>query len=191
MSHLRLRPLTLSQANTLIASLHRHHKPVVGHRFSIGAERCGQLVGAVVVGRPVARMVEQYTVAEVTRLVTDGSLHVCSFLYAAASRAALAMGFEKIQTYILDSEPGTSLKAAGWVMEGRTSGGDWNHSWRKGRRTDQPMVAKQRWSKRLNPPVTTTSNVTSPTPVKKDIGSRTTTGELATTKTNTETPSGL
>lgn len=149
MSRLRLRPLTLKQANALIALLHRHHKPVVGHRFSIGAEREGMLVGAVVVGRPVARAIEQYSVAEVTRLVTDGSPHVCSFLYSAAARAATAMGFEKIQTYILDSEPGTSLKAAGWKFESNTNGGDWNHSWRKGRRQDQPMVPKQRWGKKL------------------------------------------
>jgi hypothetical protein len=39
-------PLTLKQANTLVDRLHRHHKPVVGHRFSIGAEVDGNLVGA-------------------------------------------------------------------------------------------------------------------------------------------------
>jgi hypothetical protein len=103
----------------------------------------------VVVGRPVAREIDQYAVAEATRLVTDGSPHVCSFLYAAAARAAKAMGFSKIQTYILDSEPGTSLRAAGWQFETSTNGGDWNHSWRKGRRTDQSMVPKQRWAKDL------------------------------------------
>jgi hypothetical protein len=146
---MRARPLTLKQANELIAAMHRHHKPVVGHRFTIGAEVEGRLVGAAVVGRPVARNVPQYTVAEVTRLVTDGTKNACSFLYAACARAAAAMGFHKIQTYILASEPGTSLRAAGWEMEATTSGGDWNHGPRKGRRVDQPMGEKQRWAKEL------------------------------------------
>lgn len=144
-------PLTLKQANELIARLHRHHKPVVGHRFSIGVRTKLDkvLVGAAVIGRPVARAVEQYEVAEVTRLVTNGQPNACSILYAASARICKEMGFIKIQTYILESESGTSLKAAGWHFEANTSGGDWNHSWRKGRRTDQPMVAKQRWAKQL------------------------------------------
>ena len=143
-------PLTLKQANELIARLHRHHKPVQGHRFTIGAARAdGVLVGAAVVGRPVARMVDQYRVAEVTRLVTDGTRNACSLLYSAAARAAKAMGFQKIQTYILADEPGTSLRAAGWVMEAKTDGGDWNRPSRGGRRVDQPMMEKQRWAKIL------------------------------------------
>lgn len=141
---MKIVPLTLKQANELIAKLHRHHKPVVGHRFSIGAEKDGTLVGAAVVGRPVAREIEQYRTAEVTRLVTDGTKNACSALYSAAARICKEMGFDKIQTYILESEPGTTLKASGWIFESNTSGGDWNHSWRKGRRTDQPMVKKQR-----------------------------------------------
>lgn len=155
MGHLRIIPLTLKQANDLVSRLHRHHKPVVGHRFSLGVlsgEGSG-LVGAAIVGRPVARACSQYSIAEVTRLVTDGTPNCCSILYSACARVCREMGFEKIQTYILETEPGTSLKASGWEFKSTTSGGDWNHSWRKGRRTDQPMVAKQRWEKSLNDPV--------------------------------------
>ena len=144
---LRLVPLTLAQANELIERLHRHHKRVVGHRFSIGAQNGNGLIGAVVVGRPVARMTDQNNVAEVTRLVTDGTPHACSMLYAAAARAADAMGYQRIQTFILEDEPGTSLKAAGWKFEAMSGGGDWNRPSRGGRRTDQPMVRKQKWSK--------------------------------------------
>ncbi len=148
---LKARPLTLKQANELINLLHRHHKKVQGHRFSIGAlDENEDLVGAIVVGRPVARAMPQYEVAEVTRLVTNGYKNACSFLYAAAARAAKAMGFLKIQTYILESESGISLKAAGWSLEKKTKGGDWNTPARRGRRTDQPQVKKQRWSKALN-----------------------------------------
>jgi len=143
-------PLTLKQANELVDDLHRHHKPVRGHRFSIGARLDGESVGAVIVGRPVARKVDAYNVAEVTRLVTDGTKNACSFLYARAARAAAAMGFEKIQTYILESEPGTSLKAAGWIHAADSPGGQWKHTDGKPRRTDQPTCSKQRWEKRLS-----------------------------------------
>jgi hypothetical protein len=110
----------------------------------------GTIHGAVIVGRPVAREVDQDGVAEVVRLVTDGTKNAPSILYAAAARACREMGFEKIQTYILESEPGTSLIAAGWHLEGLTKGRDWNTPSRGGRRTDQPMVDKQRWAKNLN-----------------------------------------
>lgn len=146
---MRVVPLTLKQANEMVSKLHRHHKPAVGHRFSLGAEKDGVLVGAVIVGRPVSRELPQYEVAEVTRLVTDGTRNACSFLYSACSRVAKEMGFKLIQTYILESEPGTSLKAAGWKLDGLTSGGNWNNSWRKGRREDQPLCRKQRWVKEL------------------------------------------
>jgi hypothetical protein len=65
------------------------------------------------------------------------------------------MGFEDIQTYILEDEPGTSLLAAGWEFRGKTSGGNWNHSaaYAGTRREDQPMGAKQIWGRALNPHV--------------------------------------
>ena len=147
---LRVFPATLKQANGVVALLHRHHKPVVGHRFSLAVRDEFHVHGAAIVGRPVAREVSQYEVAELTRLVTDGTKNACSILYAACARVAKEMGFLKIQTYILEDEPGTSLIAAGWIFDGHTQGGDWNHSWRKGRRVDQPMVKKQRWKKELN-----------------------------------------
>lgn len=95
-------------------------------------------------------MVDPYHIAEVTRLCTDGSKNACSFLYAAAARVAKEMGFEKIQTFILETEPGTSLKAAGWQLASYTEGGQWIHT-KGSRRTDQPTCPKQRWEKCLNP----------------------------------------
>jgi len=144
---LAARPLTLSQANQLVGQLHRHHKPVVGHRYSIGAYDGDRVVGAVIVGRPVARAVNQYAVAEVTRLVTDGTRNACSFLYGRAAAAAQAMGFERIQTYTLPEEGGASLRAVGWICDGvvRPSGGQWTN--REGRRTDQPTHPKVRWTR--------------------------------------------
>jgi hypothetical protein len=148
---LRLIPLTLAQANRLVGQWHRHHKLAVGHRWSIGVRVGEALVGAVIVGRPVARMTPQYSVAEATRLVTNGHQNACSKLYAAAARAAEAMGFDEIQTFILASESGVSLMAAGWSedTERESSGGDWNRPSRGNRRTDQPQEPKRRFYKRF------------------------------------------
>lgn len=156
----RIVPLTLAQANALVARWHRHHKRVVGHRFSLGCEADGVLVGAVIVGRPVARMTDKDFTCEVTRLVTDGTKNACSMLYQAAARTAREMGFERIQTFILESEPGVSLKASGWKCEGRVDHGQWIHSGQKqlllgqthGNRTDQPTEAKTRWARQLATP---------------------------------------
>ncbi len=146
---MRVIPLTLVQANTLVSELHRHHKPAQGHRFSIGCLVDDVLVGAAIVGRPTARMTAQYQVAEITRLVTDGTYNACSFLYGASARIAKEMGFESIQTFILTSENGASLKASGYVMVAHSDGGDWNRPSRGGRRMDQPQEPKTKWAKSL------------------------------------------
>ena len=145
--------LELGEANDYVAALHRHHKPVVGHRFSLGAiDSACALRGVAIVGRPVARMTDQRNILEVTRLCTDGTKNACSFLYAACARAGKALGYQKIQTFILMSEPGTSLLASGWILEQNTDGGDWNRPSRGNRRVDQPTIPKQRWAKILNEP---------------------------------------
>ncbi|MBT9176712.1 MAG: hypothetical protein DDT20_01033 [Firmicutes bacterium] len=148
---MRVAPLTLADANDYITEYHRHHKRVQGHRFSLAAISGNAVVGIAVVGRPVARGCNPYMTAEVTRLCTDGTKNACSFLYAACARVCKAMGFSKIQTYILVSESGTTLKAAGWKKEATTQGGDWNHSkaYAGKRRVDQPQEPKQRWAKDL------------------------------------------
>lgn len=122
-------PLTIKEANRLVRRWHRHSRPVHGARFAIGLELNGRLCGAAIVGRPVAQRTEQYTVAEVTRLVSPGTQetkNACSFLYGACARIAREMGFAKVQTFILKSEPGTSLLAAGWKLAGESAGGGWS-----------------------------------------------------------------
>jgi hypothetical protein len=147
---LRIIPLELNEANDLVSRWHRHHKPTVGHRFSIGVVNdAGEIVGAAIIGRPVARLTDYRSVLEVTRLVTNGTKNACSILYAAAARIAREMGYEKIQTFILDEETGISVQAAGWTQEGVTVAGDrWTN--RAGRRDDQPISSKRRYSKVLN-----------------------------------------
>ena len=111
---LKLAPVSLKEANYFVEHHHRHHKPVVGHKFSIGCTENGKLVGVAIVGRPVSRYLDDGWTLEVNRMCTDGTRNACSFLYGAAARAAKAMGYKKLITYILDTEDGTSLRAAGW-----------------------------------------------------------------------------
>lgn len=148
MSALRVVPLTLAKANDFIAAAHRHHKPAIGCKFCIGVVDGDKLVGVCIVGRPVARHADDGTTAEVTRLATDGTKNACSMLYGAAARAARAMGYQKIQTYILIDEPGTSLRASGWQMEKETRG---EVFWGVSRERPNEHVAgkKQRWARRL------------------------------------------
>ena len=115
---LEIVPISLAEANQYVSEHHRHHKPVVGHKFSVGCTDGENIVGVAIVGRPVARYLDDGWTLEVNRLCTDGTRNACSMLYAAAWRAARAMGYRKIITYILDTEPGTSLRAAGWKCVG-------------------------------------------------------------------------
>jgi len=114
-------------------------------KFAIGAcDATGTLVGVVVVGRPVSRRLDDGVTAEVTRLCTLGGANVCSFLYGAARRAARAMGYQRVLTYILGSESGTSLKASGWKFVRLAGGGSWSRTGRP-RHDKAPTEIKQLW----------------------------------------------
>jgi len=137
-------PITLAEANAFVEQHHRHHKKVVGHKFSIGAVKDDRIVGVVIVGRPVARGRDDGLTLEVTRLCTDGTRNACSFLYGAAARAAFALGYKRIGTYILASERGKSLTSAGWRMIGEVKGRSW--SCRSRPRIDKhPITDKTLW----------------------------------------------
>jgi hypothetical protein len=143
-------PIDYADACAFVAQHHRHHRPPQGHKFSVAAALAGAVVGVVIVGRPVARHLQDGWTLEVTRLATDGTPHACSFLYATAWRAARAMGYRKLITYILASEPGTSLKAAGWKCVGQTDGGSWSCASRP--RVDRhPLQAKLRFEMEAQP----------------------------------------
>ncbi len=123
---IELVPIFQDEAKAFVAQHHRHHKPPVGSIFQIAASIDGVIVGVVIVGRPVGRRLQDGFTAEVTRLCTTGEKNVCSKLYSAAWRAARAIGYRRLITYILDTESGTSLKASGWREIGRAGGLSWN-----------------------------------------------------------------
>lgn len=123
---LTLAPLDLDEANAFVVQHHRHHKKVRGYKFAVAAALDGRIVGVAIVGRPVARERQDGLTLEVTRLCTDGTRNACSFLYGAACRAAFALGYQRIGTYILASESGKSLQAAGWRLIAEVRGRSWD-----------------------------------------------------------------
>ncbi len=141
---LRIVPISLNEANAFVSELHRHHKPVVGHKFSIGAVAGDKIVGVVIVGRPVSRMRDDGDTLEVIRLCTDGHRNACSFLYGAAARATFALGYRRIGTYTLPDGGGASLRASGWKLLGERGGGSWSRSDRP-RVDNAPLQAKLLW----------------------------------------------
>lgn len=148
---LHVRPSTLAEANDLVRRWHRHRrKRVVVHRFSIAAvltPACApdRIVGAAIVANPVARALDDGFTAEVRRLVTDGTRNACSMLYGACWRTWRAMGGRRLVTYTLASEPGTTLRAAGWrpLYETRARAKGWDCVSRP--RDPEPQEAKRLW----------------------------------------------
>lgn len=147
---MRVCHLELRDANVFVESHHRHHKKIQGHRFSLGCLDGGVLVGVAVVGRPVSGK-NQDIWLEVTRLCTDGTKNACSFLYGAAARAGRALGYGRIQTYILETESGISLRAAGWSFDRLSHPVGWHHDSGRGARTVREGLGgrKQLWFKDL------------------------------------------
>ena len=156
LSKLKAVPLTLAQANHYVGLLHRHHKPCTGHRFSIGCmNEQFKIVGVCIAGRPVSSSTNQEWVLEVSRIATDGTPNACSFLYGAAARAAKALGYVSIQTFILESEPGTSLRASGWrnVSKTRARGANFHvrpHKKDNSKRIVDTLGVKTKWVRELN-----------------------------------------
>lgn len=123
---LDLTPISFAEANEYVRRLHRNHKPVVGCKFCIAVSDDAGVRGVAIVGRPVARHLDDGWTLEVNRCCTDGAKNACSMLYGAAWRAAKAMGYRRLVTYTLPEEGGASLRAAGWRNVGIAGGGNWN-----------------------------------------------------------------
>ena len=146
---MKAEPIELKTANEFVANLHRHHPPVYRDKFRLACiADDGHMCGVIQAARPVSRHMDNGKTIEVVRCCTDGEYNACSFLYSRMARIAKEMGYKKIITYILDSETGASLKAAGWHKEADTYGHSWNCSSRP-RITKAPQCNKQRRSKAL------------------------------------------
>jgi hypothetical protein len=142
--------ITLREANDFIESFHRHNKRTSndGGKFAIGASDGERMFGVAIVGRPLARLLQDGYTAEVLRccVVDDAPKGSCSFLYSRCWRVWSAMGGRKLVTYTLESEGGASLRGAGWrvVAQCKPHKG-WVHSGVE--REWQPIYGQQklRW----------------------------------------------
>lgn len=147
MATLNLIPISFSDACDYVKKYHRHNKPPVGHKFSIGLENNKELIGVIMVGRPVSRHMDDGLTLEVNRCCTDGTKNSCSLLYGAAWRVAKNLGYKRIVTYTLEFESGSSLRGAGWINDHTLKGAAWGRKNRE--RQNQPfqLIDKLRWVK--------------------------------------------
>lgn len=141
--------MDLAEANEFVANFHRHNNPVVGARFSVGVSDGSELWGVAICGRPVSRMLQDKSTAEVTRCcVREGAPRgACSFLYNSLWRAWRELGGQRLITYTLQSESGASLRGAGWHIVAELAGNTGKAWQNRPGREWQPVVgqAKLRW----------------------------------------------
>lgn len=143
---MKVQRVSLSSANLFIHAWHRHSKPVVGHLYSLGLFGDDlTLHGVAIIGRPVARALDDGRTVEVTRLATDGTRNACSMLYAAACREARRRGYGVVVTYTLATETGASVRAAGFVRAGVVRGRQWDTPTR--RRDYRHVEDRVRWER--------------------------------------------
>jgi hypothetical protein len=120
-------PCSLRDANAFVSAFHRHSQPVRGHKFSVGLESDGEIIGYGIAGRPVSRVLDDGFTLEILRVcVHDGYNNGCSMLYGALRKAGFAMGYTRIITYTLSNELGSSLKGAGFRPDKARRAGTWD-----------------------------------------------------------------
>lgn len=144
---LELVPVTFAEAQAFVRKHHRHHdRPPPGHKFSVAvADESTNVRGVIMVGRPVARHLDDGWTLEVNRCCTDGVRNGCSMLYGAVARVAFGLGYRKIITYTDATEQGASLRAANWrVVAERPARNGWANNVRP--QVDiNPRQAKLLW----------------------------------------------
>ena len=159
---LEIRPITLKEANDYVAAKHRHNRPTTGHKWSLAVYDGETLHGVAIAGQPIARKLDDGLTIEIRRVCTDGTYNACSILYGACCRVAKAMGYKRIITYTLISEPGASLRASGFTDCGEAGGVSWNMPSRPREIYEAqtsmfeetptkkyPLEKKRRWEKRF------------------------------------------
>lgn len=142
---LEVTTIGFSEAAAFVKKYHRHCKPPIGHKFSLACYHNGNLCGVAICGRPVSRHYDNGDTIEITRLCTNGVRNACSKLYGAACRYARKVGYKKVITYTLESETGSSLRAANFTLDAEKVGGlQWT-----GKRKHSSLEMKNRWIRLL------------------------------------------
>lgn len=145
---LKFVPVRLNVANAFIAEYHRHNGPIDhrSHRFTIGLEDNGELVGLGVAGLPISRKLDDGKTLEIRRVcVKDGHKNANSMIYGRLARIGYLMGYNKLITYTLQKESASSLKAVGAVLECEVRAQSWNVKSRKREERAVDTEKKYRW----------------------------------------------
>jgi len=145
---LTLTPITISAAKKLVRQWHRHLPELQGALFASAVSMDGEIVGVACAVNP-ARVWQGTGRVVIGRVaVQEGVRNGCSMLYGSMCRAAKALGYSEAWTYTLPSEPGTSLRAAGFTDMGLTDGGEWGRPGRPRQMALHPEP-KRRWRRLL------------------------------------------
>lgn len=144
---MQIRPCHPREAREYVSRHHRHSILPVGGKFAVACYDGDTMCGVAICGRPVSRLMDDGRTLEILRCCTDGTRNACSKLYGACCRVGFAMGYDCILTYTLESESGASLRAAGFVCEGKAGGRQWTGK-RKRDYYVAPAEYKRRWAKR-------------------------------------------
>lgn len=156
MSKPAIAPITGKAAIAFIAAVHRHLPKLRGALWAVSVKHDGEVVGVGTAGNPprVWQGTGRFVISRVA--VKDGgswhegphSAPYCSMIYGALCRAGKALGYDEAWTYTLPWEDGASLKAAGFIDMGLTSGGEWSRPSRSREPAVCPQV-KRRWMRQL------------------------------------------
>lgn len=165
---LSLQPVGYKEACAFVRMHHRHHIPPQGWKWGIAVNNGEEVVGVIMVGRPVTRHADNGVTLEVTRCCTDGTKNAASKLYGAAWRATKAMGYQRLITYTLDTEPGVTLSASGWSLAGKIKGKPWNNNTRV-RKDNHPLCDKQKWEVNVPSIVCPMNILAEDTPVQGEL----------------------
>lgn len=139
------RQYTLKEVTKFIEKNHRHHLSPQGCNFAFGVKLGNEFIGVITAGRPVAAVLDDGTTLEITRVcVKQGYKNLCSFLYSRMIKIAKDMNYQRVITYTLEHEVGTSCKSAGFELAYKSRGGEWNCKSRP-RKTKAPTCPKNMW----------------------------------------------
>lgn len=124
---LRLKPITQREARAFITLHHRHNGAPQGDVIRVGlVDKDGELRAVGTAGRPISATLQDGYTLEITRVCTLGDANACSRVYGALAKAAKALGYKRVYTYTLASEPGTSARCAGFELDGDVRERDWS-----------------------------------------------------------------
>jgi len=114
-------PCSRDPALVYLRKVHRHHGRPQGFKLALACleEATGRVCGVAMLGRPIARGLDDGYTWEVVRLATDGTPNACSALLGACARLCRVLRL-RVVTYTLPEEGGASLRAAGWEHRART-----------------------------------------------------------------------